>query len=82
MKQNLGTTNAGTGQLTTFGVVTKAAFTSSRPTMAYVSYNNVHGAAYSNRYESQVAKKRQSGDPPADETGRPPANTIDNCGFR
>lgn len=56
MKQNLGTTNAGTGQLTTFGVVTKAAFTSSRPTMAYVSYNNVHGAAYSNRYESQVAK--------------------------
>lgn len=56
MKQNLGTTSAGTGQLTTFGVVTKTAFTNSQPTMAYLRYNNVHGAAYSTRYETQVAK--------------------------
>ncbi|MFT8529399.1 MAG: FtsX-like permease family protein [Lentilactobacillus diolivorans] len=54
MKENLGATSAGTGQLSTFGIVNKSAFTSSRPTIARISYNNVHGKSYTNQYEKQV----------------------------
>ncbi|MCV3742786.1 FtsX-like permease family protein [Lentilactobacillus hilgardii] len=54
MKENLGATSAGTGQLSTFGVVVKDAFTSTQPTIARLSYNNVHGKSYTDKYEKQV----------------------------
>lgn len=54
MKENLGATSAGTGQLSTFGVVVKDVFTSTQPTIARLSYNNVHGKSYTDKYEKQV----------------------------
>lgn len=54
MKENLGATSAGTGQIATFGVVSKPAFTSSQPTVVRITYNNVYGKSYSNQYENQV----------------------------
>lgn len=56
MKQNLGVTSAGVGQVDTFGVLDKAAFTSHQPTFAKLTYNNVHGESYSNQYENTVRK--------------------------
>ncbi|GHP14039.1 ABC transporter permease [Lentilactobacillus fungorum] len=53
-KVNMGQTSAGNGQISTYGIVTKSAFTTTQPKIAKISYNNVHGASYSNQYEQQV----------------------------
>lgn len=55
-KENLGVTSAGTGQLATFGIVNRRAFSSKQPTVARISYDNVHGNSYSSAYENQVQK--------------------------
>ncbi|MBS0949052.1 ABC transporter permease [Weissella minor] len=52
-RHNLGSTKMATGQLDGFAVTSPDAFTGSE-NVAQLSYNNVHGAAYSNEYEHQV----------------------------
>lgn len=54
LKQNLGTTSVGTGQIDTYAVVSKSAFTSDTPTTALINYDNLKGSSYSDRYEKQV----------------------------
>lgn len=56
LKQNLGATNVGTGQIDTYGVVTKEAFKSTTPSIALISYDNLIGTSYSNKYEKRVEK--------------------------
>lgn len=56
LKQNLGATNVGTGQIDTYGVVNKSAFKSSTPSIALISYDNLNGKSYSNSYDKQVEK--------------------------
>ncbi|PMD69852.1 ABC transporter permease [Companilactobacillus nuruki] len=53
-KNNLATTNIGNGQIDTFGIVAKNAFTKAEPTIAKISYNNISGNSYSNKYENSV----------------------------
>ncbi|MBW1606374.1 FtsX-like permease family protein [Lactobacillus sp. Sy-1] len=53
-KQNLGTTTAGTGELNSFGVITKAAFKNYQPTVAKLDYNNLRGSSYDNEFENQI----------------------------
>ncbi|WP_125588838.1 ABC transporter permease [Companilactobacillus jidongensis] len=54
LKQNLGVTSVGTGQINTYAVVAKSAFISDTPTTALISYDNVKGSSYSNGYEKKV----------------------------
>ncbi|WP_225426588.1 hypothetical protein [Companilactobacillus hulinensis] len=63
LKQNLGTTTVGTGQIDTYGVVSKSAFKSNNPTVALISYNNLKGSSYSDSYEKQVEKNISQSEP-------------------
>lgn len=56
LRQNLASTNVGTGKIDTFGIVKKSAFKSGNPTIALIKYNNLKGSSYSNTYEKQVEK--------------------------
>ncbi len=53
-KRNLGTSNAGKGQIDTFAVLTRKAFSQQLPNVAKISYNNLKGAGYSNKFENQL----------------------------
>ncbi|KRN28147.1 ABC superfamily ATP binding cassette transporter, membrane protein [Lactobacillus selangorensis] len=56
-KDDLGTTNVGTGELTAFAVVPSSSFTTTTPNVARIKFSGVHGAAYSNTYENGVNRK-------------------------
>lgn len=56
LKQNLGATTVGTGQIDTYGIVKKTNFKSKTPSLALISYNNLKGASYSDSYAKQVEK--------------------------
>ena len=55
-KTNMGQTEAGDGQIATYGVLSKSAFTVTTPKLVKISYNNVTGNSYSNGYEQKVQK--------------------------
>lgn len=63
LKQNLATTTVGTGQIDTYAVVAKSAFSSDSPTTALIHYNNLNGSSYSNQYEKQVEKNVSQSEP-------------------
>lgn len=52
----MGQTSAGNGQIETFGILTKSAFLNTTPKLAKISYDNVSGNAYSDKYENSVKK--------------------------
>lgn len=55
-KDNIGNTTAGTGQLYGFAYLKKQAFSAHNPNFARVSFKNVSGNAYSQKYENKVSK--------------------------
>lgn len=55
-KDNLGVSNAGKGQIDTFGVLTKAGFSRQAPNVAKISYDNLPQASYDSQFEKQLNK--------------------------
>lgn len=55
-KDNLGVSNAGKGQIDTFGVLTKLGFSEQTPNVAKISYDNLRGQSYSDQFEKRLNK--------------------------
>ncbi|WP_226386140.1 ABC transporter permease [Staphylococcus sp. Marseille-Q1834] len=55
-KRDLGVTSAGKGQIDTFGVLAKSAFSTTKANVAKITYDNVKSQAYSDQFEKQINK--------------------------
>ena len=56
-KDSLGSTNSGNGEISSFAVLSRNAFTAKNPNVARLNFKGVHGQAYDQKYERAINDK-------------------------
>lgn len=56
-KDNLGSTNVGTGEIASFAVLSRSAFTAKNPNVARLSFKGITGQAYERKYERAINQR-------------------------